>query len=304
MAESSADFYTELCQERRVLDKGSVRLISVMGEDIDIVRAAKVCTCGDNEFDGDPTNLIRYLMRHGHTTPFEMAELKFYIKAPMDVWRQWVRHRTASINEVSTRYKEVGEDVYPVTTSLYRCQSDSVKQGSVGNITPGSELHNDLQKLEETAYFAATNAYEEMTWRGVAKEQARKVLPLATYTEAYWKIDLHNLLHFLYLRTQPGAQWEIRQYAIEIAKIVSALFPVTWKAFVDYKLNSITFSAEEAKVLQHFLKNLDIVWDDRFAESVTVGDLPGLSKGEKEEFKAKLEKFWNCNDCRQTEKRK
>ena len=223
------------------------------------------CLCGNKwnlheKKDKDRT-LIRYLMRHRHTTPFEMAELKFLVRVPMDCWRQWIRHRTASVNEYSTRYTEAIDSQQTTLPGEWRLQSGSNKQGS-GDFLPIERLDNlggDYLSDSEAAFQAeAKRVYEERIQAGVAREQARKDLPLSTYTEAYWKIDLHNLLHFLGLRMDSHAQLEIRQYATTIGEqIVKPLFPTVWEAFQDYRMNAMFLTALDiqaikTKSLKHF----------------------------------------------------
>ncbi len=226
---------------------GFVDLIDVMGSDADIVNAARVSTSGSTVFEcGEKEeNLINYLMWNQHTTPFEMCELKFYVRVPMDTWRQWIRHRTASVCEYSTRYREaINAQDRP---ACFRNQASSNKQGSDGVLadhkTPYAEVTYNY------AIQAAASAYQNLLGIGVAKEQARRVLPLCTYTEAYWKIDLHNLLHFLELRLHPHAQKEIRDYAQAISMMVAVVFPITHKHFIAYIKAKSEFMAERKKVI-------------------------------------------------------
>jgi len=244
-----------------VLDKGFVRLIDWMGDDSAIVQAARISYGAGTKKVNEDRGLIRYLMRHRHTTPFEMCELKLHVRVPMDAWRQWIRHRMASVNEYSTRYSEAIDDMQRTAPNKWRLQSGSNKQGSGGYLTewgehpqagvyPGSpgdylsEIETDFQRF-------AQGVYGERLRLGVAREQARKDLPLSTYTEAYWKIDLHNLLHFLSLRMDSHAQEEIRAYATVIGEqIVARWCPLVWEAFQDYRLNSLTLSKPEIRILQ------------------------------------------------------
>ncbi|NOX56480.1 MAG: FAD-dependent thymidylate synthase, partial [Planctomycetes bacterium] len=228
----------------RVLDDGFVCLVDVMGDDAAIVQAARVSYGAGTKRLSDDRTLIRYLMRHWHTTPFEMAELKFLVRVPMDCWRQWVRHRTASINEYSTRYSVAIDAALTTAPDQWRRQAETNRQGS-GEPLP-VEVGRELTEAERRLQEEARRVYEERLRQGVAREQARKDLPLCTYTEAYWKIDLHNLLHFLRLRLEPNAQQEIRAYACTIGyEIVKPLFPVVWEAFEDYRLNSLTLTRLE-----------------------------------------------------------
>ncbi|MDR2345233.1 MAG: FAD-dependent thymidylate synthase [Planctomycetaceae bacterium] len=231
-----------------VLDKGFVCLVDVMGDDSAIVQAARVSYGHGTKKTSDDRTLLRYLLRHQHTTPFEMAELKLLVRVPMDCWRQWIRHRTASINEYSTRYSIAIDAAYETTPTNWRKQSETNRQGSNGYFDEkiGNELTND----EINFHSQARNLYENRIAKGVAREQARKDLPLSTYTEAYWKIDLHNLLRFLSLRMESSAQFEIMQYANAIGEhIVQPLFPYCWEAFIDYQLESIRLSKLDKNVI-------------------------------------------------------
>jgi len=187
-------------------------------------------------------------MRHAHTTPFEMCEIKLHVRVPMDTWRQWIRHRTASVNEYSTRYSLAIDAAQRSKPSEWRLQSQDNKQGSAGYL---SEVTGKELSLEEAElHMRARRVYERRLKAGVAREQARKDLPLSTYTEAYWKIDLHNLLNFLYLRMHKHAQEEIRSYADLIGhEIVAKWVPIVWEAFVDYRKNAVTFSRIEAMIV-------------------------------------------------------
>ena len=192
---------------------------------------------------------IRYLMRHRHTTPFEMCEIKLHVRVPMDTWRQWIRHRTANVNEYSTRYSVAIDAAAQTSPDAWRLQASGRKQGSEGLLA--TSVGANLSQREEALQEEARRVYEERLAQGVAREQARKDLPLSTYTEAYWKIDLHNLLHFLSLRMDSHAQTEIRAYANVLGnEIVSRWCPVTWKAFRDYQLESIILTAHEIQLVQ------------------------------------------------------
>ncbi len=237
----------------KVLDDGFVRVIDYLGSDQAIVQAARVSYGKGTRKVHEDRGLIRYLMRHRHTTPFEMCEIKLHVRVPMDTWRQWVRHRTASINEYSTRYSIAIDAAYTTAPGEWRLQATGNRQGSEGYLpseqgTYFSERETQLQKM-------ARKVYEERLEAGIAREQARKDLPLSTYTEAYWKIDLHNLLHFLKLRLEPNAQWEIRQYARIIGyEIVRRWCPLAWEAFLDYQLQAETFSRLELQLLSKILQ--------------------------------------------------
>jgi thymidylate synthase (FAD) len=232
-----------------VLDDGFVRVVDYMGDDSAIVQAARVSYGAGTKIVREDRGLIRYLLRHRHTTPFEMCEIKLHVRVPMDTWRQWIRHRTANVNEYSTRYSIAIDSAQRTPPSEWRVQAKANRQGSEG-VLP-AETGEYLSERERVFHEAARALYEERLSRGVAREQARKDLPLSTFTEAYWKIDLHNLLHFLSLRMDDNAQFEIRQYAGVIGNnIVAAWVPMTWEAFVAYRLRSVTFSATELDVLR------------------------------------------------------
>jgi len=231
-----------------VLDDGFVRVVDYMGDDRAVVQAARVSYGAGTKLVSEDRGLIRYLMRHRHTTPFEMCELKLHVRVPMDAWRQWIRHRTASVNEYSTRYSIAIDAAHRTAPDQWRSQATGNKQGSGGPLDPAvgeglSERERELQEL-------ARRVYRERLEAGVAREQARKDLPLCTYTEAYWKIDLHNLLHFLALRMDPHAQKEIRDYATVIGEqIVARWVPLTWEAFLDYRFHARTLSRIEGEIL-------------------------------------------------------
>ncbi len=231
-----------------VLDDGFVRLIDYMGNDDSIVQAARVSYGKGTKTMRDDRGLIRYLMRHRHTTPFEMCEIKLHVRVPMDLWRQWIRHRTANVNEYSTRYSIAIDTARTTRPDEWRQQSDINRQGSEGGVNV--ETGRRLTERETEAQSFLKEVYEERIDLGVAREQARKDLPLSTYTEAYWKIDLHNLLHFLALRMDEKAQLEIRQYAAAIGeRIVQKWVPMTWEAFMDYRFGSISLSKDEIEIL-------------------------------------------------------
>jgi thymidylate synthase (FAD) len=227
---------------------GFVELDEYMGSDEGICRAARVSYDQAKKVSDDRT-LIRYLMRHHHTTPFEMAELKFVVRVPMDTWRQWVRHRMASINEYSTRYREAIQSVAIPEENGWRKQSTTNNQGSEGALSSLDARECSLHFADASG--ACLRAYDRMLARGVAREQARSVLPLCTYTEAFWKIDLHNLMHFLRLRMAPDAQQEIREYANAIHDLVAPLFPFTFQAFADYRLNAIQLTGVEIAAIKN-----------------------------------------------------
>ena len=235
-------------QKFPVLDDGFVALVDCMGDDSSVVQAARVSYGEGTRKVSDDRQLIRYLLRHAHTTPFEMAELKFVVRVPMDCWRQWIRHRTASINEYSTRYSLAIDSMQGTGDAEWRSQASNNRQGSAG-LVPASD-GGKLTQAEHELQSLARKVYEDRLVAGIAREQARKDLPLSTYTEAYWKIDLHNLLHFLALRMDVHAQLEIRRYAETIGqRIVAPLFPLVWEAFLDYRVEAMRLTRLDREVI-------------------------------------------------------
>lgn len=222
-----------------------------MGEDASVVQAARVSYGAGTQKVSDDRTLIRYLLRHRHTTPFEMAEIKLLVRVPMDCWRQWIRHRSASVNEYSTRYSLAIDAAQTTLPGEWRTQASSNRQGSDVPLPEDqgqafTETERELQD-HRAVYQARIDA-------GIAREQARKDLPLATYTEAYWKIDLHNLLHFLSLRMDSHAQQEIRDYSTIIGReIVKPLFPLVWEAFEDYRLGGMFLTRLDQEVLSRMM---------------------------------------------------
>lgn len=231
-----------------VLDDGFVRLVDYMGNDSSIVQAARVSYGDGTKMVSEDRALIRYLLRHQHTTPFEMCILKLHVRVPMDTWRQWIRHRTASVNEYSTRYSIAIDRAQMTPADSWRQQAQDNKQGSRGFF---DAEQGQLLTTQETELHRLSKAvYQQRLEQGVAREQARKDLPLSTYTEAFWQIDLHNLLHFLALRMDSHAQLEIRRYAETIGQqIVSRWVPATWEAFQDYRFQQMTLSRLEQELL-------------------------------------------------------
>jgi len=252
-SESPARSAKELIEELRwkkfpVLDDGFVCLVDVMGDDSSIVQAARVSYGEGTKKVSDDRTLIRYLLRHRHTTPFEMAEIKLLVRVPMDCWRQWIRHRTANINEYSTRYSLAIDAAQTTPPDQWRTQAVSNRQGS-GDALPES-VGQELTRREAELQSSIKSEYQQRIEAGVAREQARKDLPLSTYTEAYWKIDLHNLLHFLALRMDHHAQLEIREYATTIGEqIVKPLFPIAWEAFTDYRMGATYLTRLDTEVV-------------------------------------------------------
>jgi thymidylate synthase (FAD) len=232
----------------KVLDDGFVRVVDYMGSDSAVVQAARVSYGSGTKKVQQDRGLIRYLMRHRHSTPFEMCEIKLHVRVPMDAWRQWIRHRTANINEYSTRYSIAIDASQTTSSDEWRLQAKSNKQGSDGYLE--AEKGKELSRREQELQNLARIVYSERLEMGIAREQARKELPLSTYTEAYWKIDLHNLLHFLALRMDEHAQYEIRMYAKTIGEqIVSKWCPLSWEAFLDYRVNSVGLSHLESQII-------------------------------------------------------
>lgn len=240
---------TLLGKPLKVLDDGFVRVVDYMGSDESIVQAARVSYGKGTKKVTEDRGLIRYLLRHQHTTPFEMCEIKFHVRVPMDCWRQWIRHRTANVNEYSTRYSLAIDASQRTPEGEWRMQSKDNKQGSEGFFEAEQGKAFTARELELQNF--ARTVYEERVNAGMAREQARKDLPLSTYTEAYWKVDLHNLLHFLWLRMDAHAQYEIRMYAKTIGEeIVAKWVPFAWQAFLDYKVNASALSAIELAIIQ------------------------------------------------------
>ena len=237
-----------------VLDHGFVRVVDVMGDDTAIVTAARVSYKRARRMRKDAA-LLRYLLRKRHTSPFEQCEIKLHVKVPLFVARQWVRHRTASMNEISGRYGVLKDEFYIPTEDRVREQSATNKQGSGEKMTAeyAQEWCKDARDVSEYNF----KFYQDSCEDGVARELSRIILPLNTYTEFYWKIDLHNLMHFLSLRLDSHAQWEIRQYAQVIADFVRIWVPDTWAAFEDYRLGAVTLSATVFKALKRILGPLE-----------------------------------------------
>lgn len=262
-------------RQTRVLDRGFIRLVDVMGDDSAICQAARVSFGQGTRPVSDDRSLIRTMMRHGHTTPFEMCEVKFHVKTPMDCWRQWIRQRTANVNEYSSRYSEVPEEFQSTPPNEWRIQSKNSKQGSDGYLS--TEIGERLSDEEMSLRLKAYETYKRRLAAGVSREQARKDLLLSVYTTAYWKIDLHNLFNFLEKRMAPDAQKEIRQYANAIADIVMDWVPLAWEAFMDYRVMAVKLSLAELTALH----NYNAGDSDRILSE-------GLSKRETDEFHEKL----------------
>jgi thymidylate synthase (FAD) len=262
----------------KVLNDGFVRVIDYMGSDFSIVQAARVSYGKGTKKLREDEGLIRYLLRHHHTSPLEMCEIKLHVRVPMDCWRQWIRHRTASVNEYSTRYSIAIDAAQDTKPDAWRLQAVSNRQGSEGflELDKGKIFSAREHELHELARMV----YNERIDAGLAREQARKDLPLSTYTEAYWKTNLHNLLHFLGLRMEKHAQLEIRSYAATIGnEIVSKWCPMVWEAFKDYQLGAMELSKQEIEIIARLQAG-----DKDGARALTVqyGFLPPV--GEKMKF--------------------
>lgn len=271
----------------KCLDKGFVYLVDYMGNDSAIVQAARVSYGKGTKKVNEDRGLIRYLRRHDHTTPFEMVEFKFHAKMPIFVARQWVRHRTANINEYSGRYSVMTDEFYLPDKSQLKKQSATNRQGRGGK---GEELTPVEQKwvLEflKKQYNEQYGGYQKMLEMQFARELSRIGLSLANYTQWYWKIDLHNLLHFLRLRMDPHAQYEIRVYAEAMARIVKDAVPFAWEAFEDYQLQSQRWSRLEAEIVK---KIMSPVSEAKLTEMM---DAVGMdNKRERQEFAEKMKKL-------------
>jgi thymidylate synthase (FAD) len=256
------------------------------------VQAARVSYGEGTRRVSDDRTLIRYLMRHQHTTPLEMVELKLLVRVPMDCWRQWIRHRTANVNEYSTRYSIAIDQAQATDPSGWRQQAASNRQGSDG--FADAELGGHLSQRERELQDLAREVYNERLDKGIAREQARKDLPLSTYTEAYWKVDLHNLLHFLALRMDEHAQEEIRAYANLIGeKVVAHWVPLVWEAFQDYRMGGTFLTRLDREVMQLVTRG------DHEAAIRKAEELGILSRGakglkrnrERAELESKLKQF-------------
>lgn len=274
--------------ESPVLDHGFVQVVDYMGTDADIVQAARVSYGPSTRAVREDRDLLRYLLRHRHTSPFEMCEIKFRCRMPIMVARQWIRHRTANVNEMSLRYSTPLENddgvsmMYLPSADTIALQDPKNKQGRGGMLPP--ELGERAWHIMLDAAQHADRAYHELAHElGVARELARSVLPVSLYTQWVWKIDLHNLMHFLSLRLDPHAQLEIRVFAEAMAGCVKLWVPLAWEAFESYRINARTFSDVELATLGRLL--------DRSVLSARIDDAAieaGLVGRERTEFDAKI----------------
>ena len=264
-----------LYSAHEVLDHGLVRVIDYMGDDAAITQAARVSYGRGTKAVQNDEGLIRYLMRHWHSTPFEMCEVKFHVKLPVFVARQWIRHRTANVNEYSARYSILDREFYIPAPEHLAAQSTVNNQGR-GELLEGEEAARVLDILRDDA-MRAYDHYEDMLsqegQKGLARELARMNLPANVYTQWYWKVDLHNLFHFLRLRADAHAQYEIRVYAETMCSIVKDWVPLAYGAFEDYRLGGVTLSGKAIEVLKR-----------RLAGEAVTQETSGMSKGEWREF--------------------
>ena len=247
-----------------VLDHGFVRIVDYMGDDSSVVQAARVSYGKGTKKVSTDSGLIKYLMRHRHSTPFEMCEIKYHVKLPIFVARQWIRHRTANVNEYSARYSILDKEFYLPSKENLAAQSASNRQGR-GEVINGKQADNILNILKKDAEQTYTD-YELMlnekydgstinkNNKGLARELARMNLTLNTYTQWYWKTDLFNLLNFLSLRADSHAQYEIRAYANVMIDSLKRWAPITFEAFMDYRMGSMELSAKGKAVIQKMIK--------------------------------------------------
>jgi len=267
-----------------VLDHGFVGLVDHMGDDSAIAQAARVSYGKGTKSVQTDRGLIRYLMRHEHTTPFEMCEVKFHLKLPIFVMRQLVRHRTASLNEYSARYSEITDEFYLPNPENLKPQSTTNKQGRDGELTDEQRAHVVADQLE--AWDHSYNIYKQhIDSVGLARETARAILPVGGYTECYWKANLKNFLHMARLRMDSHAQWEIQEFSRAMYELAKPHFPIACEAFEDYSVDAIKISKQEVSLLKRLMKSS---WEDLItnyrAEDVIRTEY-GLSKRELEDFK-------------------
>lgn len=266
-----------LYEAKEVLDHGFVRVIDYMGDDAAICQAARVSYGKGTKSVQNDEGLIRYLMRHWHSTPFEMCEIKLHVKLPVFVARQWIRHRTANVNEYSARYSILDREFYIPAPEHINAQSVVNNQGR-GGVLQGDEAARVLEILKADSNRCYDN-YETMISQdgqdGLARELARMNLPANVYTQWYWKVDLHNLFHFLRLRADSHAQYEIRVYADAICDVVADWVPAAFSAFQDYRLGGATLSAKALDCIKRMLAGDEVTQETS-----------GMSKGEWREFQS------------------
>ena len=247
-----------LDKELKVLDKGFIRLVDYMGSDQRIVDSARVSYQGGTKKVRNDSTLLRYLLRHKHTTPFEKIRFEFHVKLPIFVARQWMRHRMGTFNELSARYSVMPDEFY--YPESFRKQSLSNKQGS-GEDLSDKENKNYLNKLKTFCEVDAYGLYQSMIDNNVARELARMVLPVNIYTEFYWTVDLWNLMHFMKLRSDSHAQLEIQAYSLKLEECVQAVCPDAYDAFCDYHKESKTLTRIEALLIEEILNSPDLFKD-------------------------------------------
>ena len=309
--------------EIKVHQHGFVRLLEVMGSDQTIEESARISYGEGTRKTSEIRNLIRYLMRHKHTSPFEMAEVRFHLKMPIFVMRQLVRHRTANINEYSGRYSIMSDDFYLPSENSVNEQSPVNNQGRgeliddfnrnlvLGSMSAVNDMaHHTYKRIVDPQ---PTDGFSD-TFRGVARELGRTILPVSNYTEVIWKSDLHNFFHMIKLRTDPHAQEEIRDFGNAMYELVKPIFPLSCEAFEDFNLNSVTFSGPEMKFLKKWIVGdfaEESSWEDyiidgyydelmnlkKNKETISLEDAEkllreeyGFSKRELKEFKSKISK--------------
>ena len=274
-----------------VLDHGFVSLVDYMGSDEDVERAARVSYGYGTRKVSQTRGLVRYLRRHHHTTPSEMVELKFHCAMPMFVARQWIRHRTASVNEYSGRYSLMPLLFYRPDLDHFALQSPLNHQGRRPEHAP-AELYKKVIEHWDRVRQEAADGYRWMVEEDVARELARIDLPLSTYTQWYWKIDLHNLFHFLTLRADEHAQWEIQEFARVMAGMLKRVAPLSYEAWIDYNVRAHAMSRGEMDLLRRLLESdAEGVRPRDGAESITLEDFKefGLAPREAREFLEKLQ---------------
>ena len=272
-----------------VLDHGFIRVIDYMGDDTSIVQSARVSYGKGTKKVSTDDGLIRYLMRYRHSTPFEMCEIKYHVKLPIFIARQWIRHRTANVNEYSARYSILDKEFYLPTKDQLASQSKSNRQGR-GDVLQGKQAEEVLNILKDDATRTYDNYEKLLNERfdgtkidenkiGLARELARMNLTLNTYTQWYWKTDLLNLLNFLFLRADDHAQYEIRVYAEKMLDTVKRWVPITYQAFMDYRVGAAEISSKGLKVIKSMISGKKIGQEES-----------GLSKREWNELMEKLDK--------------